>query len=178
MRLKVGDKAPNFDETDVNGVLQSMSDGKHPTLLSFHRHAGCPPCNLRVREHMLAKQDLDRYGVRILGIFESPVESIRSDLAHKDVPFPILADSERRLYQMYSVKPSLKGFIKSFLIKPLYSIKAIFKHHYIPKFSEATTMMPAEFLIAPDGTILLTKYAENFGDYLFMSDIYTELENL
>jgi hypothetical protein len=36
--------------------------------------------------------------------------------------------------------------------------------------------MPAEFLIAPDGTIMLSHYAKDFGDYLPLSDIYRALE--
>lgn len=179
MKLQAGDKAPFFEALDVNGEMQSLAcDDQHPILLSFHRHAGCPPCNLRVREHILAKKELDRYGVRLLGVFESPAESIRRDLAHGDVPFPILPDSDRRLYKLYSVAPSLPGFLRSFLIKPLYSMKAIFKHRYIPKFAEVTTMMPAEFLIAPDGRIILSRYAKDFGDYLSLTDVYRALDDL
>ncbi len=177
MRLKTGDKAPFFEVTDVNGATQSLShDSQYPTLLSFHRHAGCPPCNLRMREHILAKDELNRYGIRLLAVFESSAESIRRDLSHGDVPFPILPDRDRRLYKLYSVTPSLTGFLRSFLVKPMYSIKAIFKYGYIPKFAEATTMMPAEFLIAPDGTIILSRYAKDLGDYLSLSDIYIALE--
>lgn len=179
MKLKVGDKAPFFEALDVNGEMQTLACGdQRPILLSFHRHAGCPPCNLRVREHILAKNELDRYGVRMFGVFESPAESIRRDLAHGEVPFPILPDSDRRLYKLYSVAPSLAGFLRSFLIKPLYSMKAIFKHGYIPKFAEATTMMPAEFLIAPDGRIILSRYAKDFGDYLSLTDVYRALDDL
>lgn len=178
MKLQAGDKAPFFEVPDVNGEMQSLtSDDKRPVLLSFHRHAGCPPCNLRVREHILAKKELDRYGVQIFGVFESPAESIRRDLSHGDVPFPILPDSDRKLYKLYSVAPSLTGFLRSFLIKPLFSMKAIFKHHYIPTFAEATTMMPAEFLIAPDGTIILSRYAKDFGDYLPLDQVYRALDN-
>lgn len=179
MKLQSGDKAPFFEIPDVNGEIQAItSNNQRPVLLSFHRHAGCPPCNLRVREHILAKKKLDSYGVQILGVFESPVESIKRDLAHGEVPFPILPDSNRSLYKLYSVTPSVTGFLRSFLIKPLYSMKAIFKHRYIPKFSEATTMMPAEFLIAPDGTIILSRYAKDLGDYLPLTQVYQALENL
>lgn len=178
MRLKAGDKAPQFQALDIHGQMQTLSDNnQQATLLSFHRHAGCPPCNLRVREQILAKKDFDRYGVQLLGVFESPADSIRRDLAHGEVPFPILPDSDRQLYELYSVSPSLLGFLRSFLVKPLYSIKAIFKHGYIPKFTEATTMMPAEFLIAPDSTVILSRYSRDFGDHLSMAEIFQALEN-
>lgn len=176
MKLKTGDRAPFFEATDIEGRTQSLTDNEKSTLLTFHRHAGCPPCNLRIHEHMLAKNELDKYNIRLLEVIESPAKSIRRDLAHGHVPFPILPDRERRLYKLYNVTPSLTGFMRSFLIKPLYSIRAMFKHGYTPKFSEVTTMMPAEFLISTDGTILLSRYAKDFGDYLSFDDMYRALK--
>jgi len=167
MKLKSGDKAPHFAVTDVHGQLQTTTgDGTSPIHLTFYRHAGCPPCNLRVHELMVEKERFDRLGVKLLGVFESTAEHIRQDLAHGDVSFPILADRERRLYKQYAVNPSLGGFVSSFLLRPAYSMKAIFRHGYLPKFAEATTMMPAEFLIAPDGTIKLAHYGRDLGDYV------------
>ena len=179
MKLKAGDIAPHFELSDIHGVVQTpINDAKQPTLLCFFRHAGCPPCNLRVRELMLAAQKLSRYSVRLLAVFESSVDHIRRDLAHGDVPFPILPDRERRLYAQYAVSPSLGGFLSSFLLRPQYSMKAIFKHGYIPKFSEATTMIPAEFLIASDGTIKLAYYGKDIGDYVPLEVLYKALDEL
>jgi len=167
MKLRPGNKAPHFEILDVNGSLQTSAgnDGS-PVHLSFHRHAGCPPCNLRVHELMVAKQRFDKLGVRMLQVFESSVEHIRKDLSHGEVPFPILPDRQRKLYKQYAVNPSLGGFISSFLLRPGYSMQAMFKHGYWPKFKEVTTMMPAEFIIAPDGTIKLAHYAKDLGDYV------------
>lgn len=179
MRLKPGDRAPYFDVADVHGIRRTpMGDGSGPVHLTFYRHAGCPPCNLRVRELLVSKERLGRLGVKEMGVFESTSEHIRKDLAHGDVPFPILADRERTLYTKYAVKPSLRGFISSFLLRPAYSMKAIFRHGYIPKFAEATTMMPAEFLIAADGTIRLAHYGTHLGDYIPLDTLYRVLEEI
>lgn len=180
MKLKPGDKAPFFETADVYGMNQtSTGDGSSTVHLTFYRHAGCPPCNLRVHELMQAKTELDRLSVKEIGIFESTAEHIRKDMAHSgDVPFPILADRERRLYAKYAVEPSLSGFIGSFLLRPAYSMKAIFRYGYIPKFAEATTMMPAEFLIAPDGRIKLAHYGTHLGDYIPLETLYQALEDM
>lgn len=179
MRLKPGNKAPRFELTDVHGNRQTLlGDGASPVHLSFYRHAGCPPCNLRVHELLMARERLDRLGVREIGVFESTPERLRNDLAHGDLPFPILADRERRLYMQYAVKPSLSGFIKSFLLRPAYSMKAIFGHGYMPKFAEATTMMPAEFLIAADGTVRLAHYGTHLGDYIPLDTLFQVLETI
>lgn len=179
MSLETGDKAPHFQVEDVNGELRSPSAADNKaTLLCFFRHAGCPPCNLRMHELMLAEQKIADHGIGVLAVFESTPEHIRRDLAHGDVPFPILPDRERRLYELYSVRPSLGGFISSFLLRPQYSMKAIFKHGYIPRFPEATTMMPAEFLIAPNGTVKLAYYGKDIGDYLPLDEILSVVTNL
>ncbi|MEW8276436.1 MAG: peroxiredoxin-like family protein [Candidatus Thiodiazotropha taylori] len=173
MKLKSGDKAPYFEVSDVHGNTQTTTgDGSSPVHLTFYRHAGCPPCNLRVHELMAAKDRFDQLGVKMVGVFESTAEHIRQDLAHGEVTFPILPDRERKLYEKFSVNPSLSGFISSFLLRPAYSMKAIFKHGYFPKFAEATTMMPAEFLIAPDGAVIMAHYGKDLGDYVPLDTLY------
>ncbi|HED19682.1 MAG TPA: redoxin domain-containing protein, partial [Gammaproteobacteria bacterium] len=58
--------------TDVHDVLHCIpGDINRPTLLSFYRHAGCPPCNLRIRELMLASEKLVQYNVQLYAVFES-----------------------------------------------------------------------------------------------------------
>jgi len=179
MKLKPGDVAPSFQVTDVHGETHSMHGNRcRPTLLSFYRHAGCPPCNLRVHELMLASEKLDQYNVQILSVFESTPEHIRKDLAHGDVPFPILPDRERHLYRKYAVNTSLSGFLSSFLLRLQYSMKAIFKYGYFPRFAEATTMMPADFLVAPDGRLKLVHYGKDLGDYLAFDTLYSALDEL
>jgi len=177
MQLKKGDKAPCFIARDTYNHSHSIpGEWNGPTLLTLYRHAGCPPCNLRLRELILAKPELDKYKLRIIAVFESPATSIEQDLAHSNVPFPVLPDEKRNLYKLFDVKPSISGFLKSLLIKPMPSIKAIFKYGYLPTFSEATAMMPADFLFNADGTVLLSKYGKDFSDYLQLDDIFSTLK--
>lgn len=39
-------------------------------------------------------------------------------------------------------------------------------------------MMPAEFLIAPDGTIKLTHFGQDIGDHLPFDDLYLALKEM
>lgn len=174
-----GDMASPFQIEDMNGVAQTHAgDGNHPILLSFFRHAGCPMCNLRVHELIQERETLDNYGVKILAIFESPAKSIRRDVGKQKPPFPIIPDPDRRLYKLYGVAPSWSGFVRIFLSRPKRVFEAIFKKGFIPKFAEATPMMPAEFLIAPDGKIKLAYYGTDIGDHLPLSDLYSALDEI
>jgi len=179
MRLQAGDKAPEFLATDIDGNSQAPpgSEGS-PVLLTFFRHAGCPMCNLRTRELILAKSKLDRYGVKVMGVFESSEKNIRRDVGRLDPPFPIISDRERKLYKLYGVAPSWIGFVSIFVVKPWRVYVAIVKNRFIPKFGEATPMMPAEFLIAPDGEIKLAYYGRDIGDHLPLPDLFKALNRI
>ena len=179
MQLQAGDKAPEFVVTDIDGNSQvPTGSGRSPVLLTFFRHAGCPMCNLRTCELILAKSDLDRYGVKVVGVFESSEKNIRRDVGRQDPPFPIIPDRKRRLYKLYGVSPSWVGFISIFVVNPRRVYEAIVKNRFIPKFGEVTPMMPAEFLIAPDGKIKLAYYGRDIGDHLPLPDLFNALNQL
>ena len=51
MKLKQGQKAPNFEMSDIHGTkinLHKLSNQK--VLLTFFRYAECAMCNLRISE--------------------------------------------------------------------------------------------------------------------------------
>ena len=154
MKMKVGDKTPDFEVFDYRGKKQTLLENtQQPVLLTFFRHAGCPMCNLRTRELILAHSKLERYNLKILTVFESPAKSIKRDVGRQNPPFPIIPDPGRELYRLYGVTISWIGFVKIFIVRPRHVFEAVFKNGFIPKFAEATPMMPADFIISPDGTI-------------------------
>jgi hypothetical protein len=71
-RLQAGDLAPAFTLPTLDGSNFSLGAlrGKR-TLLAFHRHAGCPYCNLRVHELINAHPQLERAGVQVVAVFGS-----------------------------------------------------------------------------------------------------------
>lgn len=178
MKLKAGDISPNFEVFDFEGRKQTLLDSNQPVLLTFFRHAGCPMCNLRTRELILAYDRLEKYNLKLLTIFESPAASIRKDVGRQAPPFPIIPDPERKLYKLFGVTISWTGFVKIFFIRPKHVFEAIFKNGFIPKFAEATPMMPADFLINPDGTIRLAYYGKDIGDHLPFDDLYEALDDM
>ncbi len=178
MRTEIGDTAPFFEVTDVSGQLQTTTgDRRRYTLLTFFRHAGCPMCNLRTRELILAAKELELRNVRVLAVFESSSRSIERDVGRQSPPFPIIPDPERNLYKLYGVAVSWSGFFKIFYTRPKHVFEAIFKNGFIPKFAEATPMMPAEILIDPDGQVVHTYYGRDIGDHMPLSDFFALLDS-
>jgi len=178
MQMKAGDRSPYFEVLDYKKVKQSLQKNDKPVLLTFFRHAGCPMCNLRVRELIKAQERLKKYDLKILTVFESPTKSIQRDVGRQNPPFPIIPDPERKLYKLFGVAISWVGFVKIFVVRPKHIFEAIFKNGFIPKFLEATPMMPADFLINKDGTIRMAYYGKDIGDHVPFSDLYTALDEM
>ncbi len=178
MQLKKGDKSPEFEVLDYKNIKQTLLDNEQPVLLTFFRHAGCPMCNLRVHELILAQEKLQQYNLKIITVFESPTKSIVKDVGRQNPPFPIIPDPGRVLYKLFGVNISWVGFVKIFFIRPKHVFEAIFKKGFIPNFSEATPMMPADFLINKDGIICEAYYGKDIGDHLSLVDLYAALDTV
>lgn len=135
-------------------------------------------CNLRTRKMILDYDKFKSYNLKIITIFESPEKSIRRDVGKQKPPFPIIPDPERKLYKLFGVTISWVGFVKIFFIRPKHVFEAVFKNGFIPKFAEATPMMPADFLINFDGTIRLAYYGKDIGDHLPFNQLYAALDEM
>ena len=87
----------------------------------------------------------------------------------------IIPDPDHTIYKQYKVQSSLGGFIKSGLkLGKLY--RAIFKKKFrMGKMEGNKTLVPADFLINPDGTIHTAFYGKDISDHLPLEAIYAFL---
>ena len=116
MRLNIGDAAPDFSVADTDGVMRSLSDYQGSgLLLSFHRYAACPMCNLHIHELTVHWPELQKSGLQILAVFMSDSNRVMDQYAARDVPFPLAADPERLMYDAYGIEYSIPGMLKSFV---------------------------------------------------------------
>ena len=112
MKLKVGDKAPSFSIPDQNGKPVKLSGfkGKKVVLYFYPRDMtpGCTleACNLRDNYTMLLKK-----GYVVLGVSTDDEKSHQKFIAKEKLPFPLLADTDRTLHELYGtwVEKSLYG---------------------------------------------------------------------
>ncbi|PSK94424.1 thioredoxin-dependent thiol peroxidase [Taibaiella chishuiensis] len=104
LKLQPGDKAPAFTATDQNGDKISLSDYKgKKVVLFFYPKDNTPTCtneacNIRDNYALLKKN-----GMVVLGI------SIDTEKSHKKfeqkhgLPFPLVADPDRKIVEAYGV---------------------------------------------------------------------------
>ncbi|MCH2223583.1 MAG: thioredoxin-dependent thiol peroxidase [Crocinitomicaceae bacterium] len=102
--LKVGDKAPQFTSKDQNGTPVSLSDysGKRVVIYFYPKDntPGCTTqaCNLRDNYDSIQEE-----GIVILGVSADDEKKHQKFIAKFDLPFPLLADTEKDLLNLYGV---------------------------------------------------------------------------
>ncbi len=102
--LKAGDKAPDFTGLDENGNSISLSDyaGKKLVLFFYPKDntPGCSDevCNLRDNHTALKKK-----GYELLGVSPDSQKKHQNFIKKFDLPFPLLADTEKTVINAYQV---------------------------------------------------------------------------
>lgn len=176
MKLKIHQKAPVFTKNDIWGQpVNLLQPGHSATLISFFRYAECALCNLRIAEILRHKTQLDREGIRFIAVFESPAESLRAHVADRhQLPFSIIADPERELYDLYQVKPSWWKLWRSLRWKSIIKVMAAWRLGFQPggKVEGAFHQIPADFLIDPAGNIRMTHYGSHVVDHLPLTALW------
>tara|TARA_Y100001934_G_C12341207_1_gene770316 strand:- start:1425 stop:1874 length:450 start_codon:yes stop_codon:yes gene_type:complete len=102
--LKTGDKAPDFAVEDQDGNLIKLSDFKGKKLvLFFYPKASTPgctaeACNLRDNWEVFKEK-----GYAILGVSVDSKRRQTNFKAKNELPFPLLADEEKKVINAYGV---------------------------------------------------------------------------
>ncbi len=113
--LKEGEVAPDFSGLNENGETISLSDYKGKKLILFFypkdNTPGCTAeaCNLRDNY-----EDLKAKGFELLGVSADSQRKHQNFIKKFDLPFPLLADTEKDVIQKYGVWGPKKMYGKLF----------------------------------------------------------------
>lgn len=116
MELKVGDQAPLFEGKDQNGNPIKLEDyqGKKVILYFYPKDntKGCTTqaCNLRDNYEVLQKA-----GYEVIGISKDDEKSHTKFINKLELPFPLIADPDTTINQLYGVWKEKKMFGKSYM---------------------------------------------------------------
>jgi peroxiredoxin len=136
--------------------------------LSFRRFAGCPVCNLHLRSLARQHERLLAGGVRTIAFFHSSAEAMRP--YQGDLPFPTVADPERHYYRAFGVERSLAATLHPHAMRAVVAGLATLGRP--PRAGGPDpTGLPADFLIAEDGTIAALHYGAHADDQWTVDDI-------
>lgn len=116
MKLKVGDHAPDFEGKDQNGNKIKLSDfkGKKVVLYFYPKDdtPGCTAqaCNLRDNFGQLKKANYE-----ILGVSSDDEKSHRKFIEKYSLPFPLIADTDKKINEAYGVWQEKTTFGKTYM---------------------------------------------------------------
>lgn len=102
--LKVGDKAPNFEAKDNQGIVRKLSDYAGKKLVVFFYPKASTPgctaeaCNLRDNYHTFQAQ-----GYEIVGVSADSEKRQQNFVNKYELPFPLLADEDHAVINGFGV---------------------------------------------------------------------------
>ncbi|MWV45918.1 redoxin domain-containing protein [Paenibacillus sp. HJL G12] len=170
-QFQSGDIAPFFqveDQKDQSVSLETYRGRK--VLLAFFRNSACALCNLRVHQFIQRYASWQQQGMDVIAFFESPEANLHKYVGQQDAPFPLIADPEARIYELYGVETS-EAKVQATLSQPgiheeiAARVEAAgFK--LMPEAGSNFNRIPAEFLIDENGMIRVAYYGEFITDHL------------
>jgi peroxiredoxin Q/BCP len=104
LKLKEGDLAPDFKASTNTGDEVSLAGFKgKDVVLYFYPKDDTPGCTKEAcafRDHFA---DFKKKGIVVLGVSVDPVKSHEKFVEKYKLPFPLLADDERKIVNAYGV---------------------------------------------------------------------------
>lgn len=180
MKLRPGQSAPSFAVRDISGRAVSLADYRGSNVLvSFNRAAVCPLCNVRTY-HLIRRYPLyQQMGLNMISFFESSPERAHFYLDRLQAPYPIVADLSHEVYDAYGLGASMLGGLWALLTR-----RSVYREadrlrlgsgsnlvENLTKADGTLSRLPGDFLIGPDGRVLLAHYGRDAGDFLMFRDL-------
>jgi hypothetical protein len=117
-------------------------------------------------------QHVDEYrrrGLHFVACVESSPENIHFYLDRLNYPFPLIPHLGGNLYDAYGLGSSALRIFKGMVMHAGVYVEASRRHlggWNIARFDGKFGRLPADFLIGPDGRVLLAYYGRDHGDFL------------
>ena len=135
MALRLGDTAPDFTQVSTEGPIRFHEWAKNSWVVFFSHPADFTPvCTTELGMTAKLSSEFKKRGVKVLGLSVDPLSSHRewiSDINETQgvsVNFPILADKERKVAELYDmINPNIlaNSTVRSvFIIDPEMKIRA------------------------------------------------------
>lgn len=155
----IGDRlAPFALATLAHGTLHVPGAGL--THLQFRRFAGCPICNLHVQSFARSHPRIEEAGVRTIALFHSTEAQMRPHQGA--LPFPTVADPERRWYRHFGVEQSLLAVMHP---KAMWTaLRGLGASSNPLVGASEPNGLPADFLLNAQGVVVQAHYGKHADD--------------
>lgn len=153
LKIRKGDKAPNFTLSNQLGNAVALSDllKKGKVILVFYRGAWCPYCNLQLNQLQSILEEIKSANASLVAISPQIPDASMSMVEKAKLGFDVLSDLgntvARKFTTVYRHADYATDVIKSLGID--------FEGYYSDDSYELP--VPAVFVVGQDGTILFAK---------------------
>ena len=139
LKLKVGDKAPDFTLLSQTGESITLSKliGKKTIVLYFYPKDESKGCTRQACEFRDKYEVFTDLGAEVIGVSSDDIKSHKSFVEKNLLPFTLLSDNENKIRELYGVKSTF-GIIpgrvtyvidKKGIIRSIFSSQFNFKKH-------------------------------------------------
>jgi peroxiredoxin len=169
-RVRIGQIFKPRELPTLGSASVHIPDARLLVHLQMRRYAGCPICSLHLRSFARRKDELERAGIREVVVFHSSAEELRK--VHTDLPFEVVPDPTRRLYRALGVTTSPRALLDP---RGLFAAAraAVARASSDPTagMRDGSFGLPADFLVAPDGTVRALKYGAHADDQWSVDEV-------
>lgn len=176
-RLAVGDVLPAQVFVTINGAEVSLPDPQGRLIhVQFRRFAGCPICNLHLRQLANRIGEVQAAGVVEVALFHSEAETMRKYQA--DLPFAVVADPDKARYRAFGVEEGWRAVLSPAVVGAY--LKGVVGKHPSSSFDgEGGHLgLPADFLIDAKGTVRALKYGTHANDQWAVTELLNQVAAL
>ena len=112
VRIKVGDKAPNFSATTHDGKTIGLSDylGKSGLVLFFYPKNGTPICTKEACAFRDSYEQFIEAGAEVIGVSSDTEVNHRAFIRQYNLSFPLISDVGGSLRKVFAVPKTLGLF--------------------------------------------------------------------
>ncbi len=162
-QIEVGVVIGSEELETTSGELVRVPDPDRLVHLQFRRFAGCPFCNLHLQSVAKRHDDIAAAGIAELVVFHSSAASLLT-YQEAELPFPVIPDPNKHLYRRFGVESSLLAVLHPRAwAAEIRGLRA--KRRKLSLDLRGGPLgLPADFLIAPDGTVLACHYGSHAYD--------------
>ena len=167
-KLIKGEKIPDFTyetpfEKDQD-FLKTVAKKKR-TALVFLRYYGCTLCQLDIHDFKESYDQIEKAGGQLLIVLQSDPQYLAGELKDPTVlPFKIVCDPEKKLYQMFEIMPA-KNKLGMIGIHSVGKIERAKKAGFVHgKYEGDELQLPAAFITDESGKLLYVNYAKSVDE--------------
>jgi peroxiredoxin len=176
-RVVVGDRVERRSLTSIQGRTFTVPANDRIVHLQFRRFAGCPVCNLHLHSIAGRLDELSRAGILEVAFFHSGPEVMRE--FQGDLPFDAIADPDRVGYREFGVEritwdTAWRALAPHTWVTAIRSLWWTQRRRGLSGAvgeGENVLGLPAEFLIASDGTVVAAHYGRSVDDHWSVDEI-------